>query len=184
MSNEILKDIIGYEGLYKISNNGDVYSLDRLIPDGRTEGVRKKQGKKLSIGKGRYYSVSLNKNKIKTRYLLHRLLAEAFIPNPENKKIVNHKNGIKTDNRIENLEWCTQSENIIHSFKSGFSKPYWTGKKRDEKTIEALRLSHLGKPSPKKGIKLTEEVKMKSSATWFKKGQIPHNKKAQTTQTI
>ena len=58
----------------------------------------------------------------------HRIVAETHIPNPNKYKVVNHKNGVKSDNRVDNLEWCTQQDNIIHSFKNGFSTPQINGK--------------------------------------------------------
>ena len=77
---------------------------------------------KLSIKRG-YYEVGLRKNGIKKYYLVHRLVAQEFIPNPENKPQINHKNGIKTDNFIENLEWVTNSENILHAYRVLGRKP-------------------------------------------------------------
>jgi len=66
-----------------------------------------------------YRQLKLSKNGVNKMYSVHRIVAEAFIPNPENKPCVNHKNGIKSDNRVENLEWVTRSENDIHAYKLG-----------------------------------------------------------------
>jgi hypothetical protein len=69
--------------------------------------------------------------------MLHRIIAEAFINNPENKKVINHINCDKKDNRIENLEWCSQSENVLHSVKLG----RWTqGRKKINKTIAYIKI--------------------------------------------
>ncbi len=77
--------------------------------------------RKTSISNG-YETLVLHDNGKSKSFKLHRLLAEAFIPNPYNKLYVNHINGIKTDNRLENLEWCTQSENSKHAYKIGLNK--------------------------------------------------------------
>lgn len=106
-------DVLGYEGKYQVSSDGQVRSLDRLSSHGRRiRGVMLSQMKL----KG-YPAVHLSKNGNIKMCTVHRLVATAFLPASKGRTQVNHKNGIKTDNRVENLEWCTPSENERHSYR-------------------------------------------------------------------
>ena len=117
---EIWKDVKGYEGAYQVSSFGRVRSLDRKVPSkyGR---FRKVKGMilKLRTDKDGYYKVNLKKNQKGKSSRVHRLVAEAFINNPENKPQVNHINGVKSNNNILNLEWATLSENRRHAYQTG-----------------------------------------------------------------
>lgn len=104
MSEEIWKPIKGYEGLYSISNLGNVYSHyhNRLLKPNKNRS-------------GNYVGVILSKQGKQKRFQIHRLVAQAFVPNPYNLPIVNHKNEIQNDNRADNLEWCTHQYNCNYN---------------------------------------------------------------------
>lgn len=113
------KDIDGYEGYYMVSDLGRVKSLDRRVVCNSGTKPVKGQILKYAYDKDGYKKVTLQKERKAHRFLVHRLVAIAFIPNPDNKPQVNHKNGIKTDVSLANLEWATESENTKHAFDYG-----------------------------------------------------------------
>lgn len=126
---EIWKDIEGFEGYYQVSNLGRVRSLDReiIFNNGKSDTAKTKaKGRVLTITKQTqgYSQIGLCKNGTQKSYRLNRLVAKAFIPNPDNKLYVNHIDGNKDNNRADNLEWVTNSENIMHAYKNGLLK-HW-----------------------------------------------------------
>ncbi|MEX0416814.1 NUMOD4 domain-containing protein [Bacillus sp. C30] len=121
------KDMIGYEGDYKVSNSGDVFSVksDKIMKPFQT--------------KSGYLIVNLLKNKKRKNYRVHRLVAIHFLTNTDNKTDVNHINGNKKDNHIENLEWCTHSENIRHSWDMGLREK---SREVSRKTVSKAHLAN------------------------------------------
>jgi hypothetical protein len=106
------KDVKDYEGLYFLNENGNIFSY----PKKTRKGIREIFPMKVGFG---YMQIDLCKNGKIKRHLVHRLMAKTFIKNECNKEQVNHINGIKNDNRLENLEWNTRSENQLHSIRLG-----------------------------------------------------------------
>ncbi len=148
---EIWEDIKGFEGHYQVSTLGRVRSLDRVVKSGQF--VR---GKilKAATDKAGYVFIYLRKDCKSIFFRIHRLVALTFIKNPANKLEVNHINGIKKDNKVDNLEWCTTSENRLHSFRKLNRKPSraWLGK--------------FGKDNPR-SMKIIQETKQGEMVATF-----------------
>lgn len=135
---EIWKSIKGYEGLYEVSNLGNVRSLDRVRKQYNHNGIAtvKYKGRilKKQIKKGtNYHTVTLydndRKSKIKS---VHRLVAENFLENENKYPVINHKDGNKQNNNVNNLEWCTQSHNVKESYRLGLQKGFHISKRKEE----------------------------------------------------
>lgn len=153
---EIWRDIAGFEGYYQVSNKGNVKGLDRYVKHNYGGyALRKSKLLKKNIQELGYLKVRLRNNPKDSCQFIHRLVAEAFIHNPEKKPQVNHKNAVKTDNRVENLEWCTSKENIKHSHIMGLQ------------TTESVHgeNSHFAKLTEQEVISIRDEYNYSKSIT-------------------
>jgi hypothetical protein len=113
------RDVVGYEDFYEVSSIGEVKSKTRIYP-GRGGYLCTRKPRIMTQGvttKG-YFAVTLTLNGVERRIEVHRLVAEAFLGKPDGMQ-VNHKDGIKKNNKVENLEWVTPSENSLHAFRMG-----------------------------------------------------------------
>ena len=144
MNEERWRWVVGYEGLYMVSDHGRVMGVPKKTHYGHVL----KQGKNWAG----YMNVCLSKNGEKKSFSVHRLVAQAFVENPENKPEVNHKNGDRANNKAENLEWVTRSENERHAFQVLNKEPNkpWVGKPQihkrqfNDEQIKSIRASSVG----------------------------------------
>jgi len=142
---EIWKDIAGYDGAYQVSNLGRVKSMPRIIVRPIGTCMTKERIIKTYRLKGGYVNVMLRHDGKSINHNVHRLVAEAFIPNKNPEyDCINHKDGCKQNNKVSNLEWCTKSENTQHAFATGLKKPACGEKhgcaKLKEKDVEEIRV--------------------------------------------
>ncbi len=155
LEEEIWKDVSGYEGLYRVSSLGRIESTKTTYNFKYYKTPEKAYTttiKMLSCQKNPvtgYVAVILCKNKVQKRLYVHVIVATAFLPNPENKKTVNHKFGIRHDNRLSQLEWATHSEQKLDAFKKGYSKTTkgiqtWTSKLTEDDVKKICELYHAG----------------------------------------
>lgn len=169
---EIWKQIRGHPNHY-VSNLGGVKSIDHIVNDKGRPSHRKGKIFHLTVSGNGYIRVVVEKK----WYSVHRLVAMTFIPQIEGKNMVNHKNGIKTDNRVENLEWVTASENVKHAHATGLNRMTAEGRKRLSDMHKGMKLSDEAKRKlllhHAKGYKHSEETKQKIS----KSIKIWHNEK-------
>ena len=124
LEGEEWRDVVGFEGLYQVSNLGRIKSLQKYIPykDGRLRNYPEKILKQNKVGRGYLYLSLYNNDVIRQQYV-HRLVAQAFIVNANNFDYINHIDGCKTNNCVSNLEWCNNSMNMKHAYMMGLIKP-------------------------------------------------------------
>lgn len=124
------KDVTGYEGQYRVSNHGNVKSLKR----GKEKLLTWHQSKLTKRHPEPMYHVEFWADNKRKTFKVHRLVAQEFIPNDEGKPQVNHKDGNRRNNHVDNLEWVTGSENMKHAYRTGLTKP------RNQKPIKGINL--------------------------------------------
>lgn len=126
------RDVVGFEGLYQVSSSGRVKSLSKPTYNGKGWYLSKEKILKPNILAKGYLQVDLKKNFQRNLLQVHRIVAMTFIPNPNGYPQINHINGNKQDNRVENLEWCNNSHNQLHAWRTGLQKKHntWGGKRK------------------------------------------------------
>jgi hypothetical protein len=149
---EIWTDVKGFEDSYEISNFGNLRTKERFVKHYKG-GLRKYKPKEKNIrlNENGYFRCNLKKDGKRYDFTIHRLVANSFLENKDDKKAINHINGIKTDNRVENLEWVTLSENTIHAVKNRLIKTKLTDKEVLEiskNKLSTRKIAEIYKVSP------------------------------------
>ena len=171
LAKEEWKPMFGYEEYCEASTLGRIKVLQRTSKDKNGRKVKVKE-KILVLG---YYSngyeqFSIKVDNVRHTGIVHRLIAKTFIPNPNNLPVVNHKNGIKDDNRVENLEWCTQSYNGKHAFEVLGRKSSDNKGIKNPKAIlteeEVIEIRRLHKENGKTNYELADMYNMNPPAIW------------------
>lgn len=186
--NEEWRPVKGYEELYEVSNTGRVRSLDKYVKNGHSS-YRLHKGKVISLLKGEYGYIQVNlccNRKMYKKYV-HRLVAQAFIPNPDGLPQVNHKDEDKSNNCVENLEWCDAKYNINYGKRSdkvrdtSIKNGYWTGlskkeyrKKYYEENKDNIK-KHKKKYNQKYYQKNKENILMQKKEYYLKKKESIQN---------
>ena len=153
---EVWKDLMDYEGLYQISNLGRLKSLDRVVRYKYSDRIFKGKVHNPPVGSNGYMTVCLTVNNKSKTLSLHRLVAKHFVPNPDNMREVNHIDGNKTNNRADNLEWVSSSQNKLHGLKS---KLYRSGEDHELSKISSNDTAYIRRMRGiKTGVELAEEL--------------------------
>jgi hypothetical protein len=173
---EVWKDVVGYEGSYQVSNKGDIRSCDRFIDymNGPLAMRKIQKGRPLKFMESHvgHYRVELSDGIIPKKYFVHRLVAIAFIPNPNNYPIINHLDCDPKNNNVENLEWTTISGNVIHAYANGLMpKERKKGSISHNSQLVIDLSTGIFYDSTEKAA-IAKGLKAATLRSWFRKGQI------------
>lgn len=170
-----MKPIKGYEGRYSVTKDGKIRSHPKRHGNG---GLRNGRWLKPWLGNRGYLIINLRKNGKRKMFTVHRLVALTHIPNPKNKLEINHKDGNRLNNSVDNLEWCTRKENSDHAWKIGlFDNRNTSGENHGRakltwKQVNEIRTNHISKgikkrkPWEKYGIHYSNYYRALNSKTW------------------